>query len=217
MRYSTCVSIAEEGPAEMAKALRTALKKSDYAELRLDYLEPEDVPKMLKKAGTMLGHCICTLRPRIEGGRFPGTEKERRDILADISRYKPYLVDVEYDTIRKSPALRRRLGRKVLVSWHDFKGTPQTGMLRRRLRAMSAYSTHVKMVCTAKKPADSSRMLALYSDAGRTKLVAFAMGEQGKMSRLLCLYLGSPFTYVYVSRPTALGQFGLKEIGRYIA
>ena len=38
------------------------------------------------------------------------------------------------------------------------------------------------------------------------------MGEIGKHSRILCLYLGSPFTYVSFGKPIAPGQFSLDEV-----
>jgi 3-dehydroquinate dehydratase-1 len=38
------------------------------------------------------------------------------------------------------------------------------------------------------------------------------MGNFGKMSRLLCLLLGSPYTYVSLGKPIAPGQFSLDEV-----
>ena len=42
--------------------------------------------------------------------------------------------------------------------------------------------------------------------------MAFCMGDQGKFSRILCLHLGSPFTYVSLGKAIAPGQFSLDEI-----
>ena len=46
----------------------------------------------------------------------------------------------------------------------------------------------------------------------KNKTVAFCMGEQGKFSRILCLHLGSPFTYVSLGKAIASGQFSVDEI-----
>ena len=46
----------------------------------------------------------------------------------------------------------------------------------------------------------------------KNKTIAFCMGEQGKFSRILCLHLGSPFTYVSLGKAIAPGQFSLREI-----
>jgi len=38
------------------------------------------------------------------------------------------------------------------------------------------------------------------------------MGDFGRISRILCLYLGSPFTYVSLGKAIAPGQFSLTEV-----
>jgi 3-dehydroquinate dehydratase I len=38
------------------------------------------------------------------------------------------------------------------------------------------------------------------------------MGDYGRMSRILCTRLGSPFTYVSLGKPVAPGQFSLDEM-----
>ena len=48
MTYKTCVTIAEKTPKKIDSVLKTALKKSDYAELRLDFLKPIQVPEALE-------------------------------------------------------------------------------------------------------------------------------------------------------------------------
>jgi len=67
-------------------------------------------------------------------------------------------------------------------------------------------------VTSAKKVTDASYVLSIYARAQGIKLIAFAMGDEGRISRILCLYLGSPFTYVSLGKAVAPGQFSLKEI-----
>ena len=77
---------------------------------------------------------------------------------------------------------------------------------------MKKYSKNIKIVTFAKTNNDSSRILSLYNNSFNVKLIAFAMGDFGKMSRVLCLYFGSPFTYVSLGKPVAPGQFSLDQI-----
>ena len=82
---------------------------------------------------------------------------------------------------------------------------------------MAALARHVKIVTTAAAPADPARVLSLYGAARRMgrrdlELVAFAMGEMGRMSRVLCLYLGSPHTYASLGRAVAPGQMALADM-----
>ncbi len=48
MKYKTCVSIAEKNPKKINTILRNALSKSEYAEIRLDFVKPSEVPTVLE-------------------------------------------------------------------------------------------------------------------------------------------------------------------------
>jgi len=84
------------------------------------------------------------------------------------------------------------------------------------MKQMIKFSVNVKIVTTAKSIGDSTQILQLYSKKGSNNLIAFAMGDKGKISRILCLYLGSPYTYVSLERPVAPGQFSIAEMKKII-
>ena len=134
MTYKTCVTIAEKTPKKIDLILKKALKKSDYAELRFDFLKPIQVPDALELVKKNLRRCVCTLRPSSEGGKFQGKEKERISILKLIAEYHPFLLDVEFSTLRKNKSLHnyvKRTKTDILVSWHDFKKTPSVSALKK--------------------------------------------------------------------------------------
>lgn len=230
---AVCVPVAARTPAGMAAGVDRALAAgADLAEARLDYIGARSIPRALDmlSAGARgrrrMGRLVCTVRAGREGGRFRGTERERIDLLALAASHRPHLLDVEYDALRRSARLRdaaAAAGAEVLVSWHDFEGTPPLRSLTGRLERMGALARHVKIVTTAVAPADPARVLSLYGAARRmggmrrgrpgVELVAFAMGEMGRMSRVLCLYLGSPHTYASLGkRPVAPGQMSLADV-----
>jgi len=215
MTYRTCVSIAEKTPKKLRQTLTKALKKSDYAEIRFDFLNPNSVPEALHLIRKDLRKCVCTLRPIREGGKFSSSEKNRISITKLIAEYDPFLLDIEYETLRKNKSLQRYLkntNTSTLVSWHNFKQTPTISILKKKLLEMKKFSNNVKIVTMAKSINDGSRVLSLYNNSKNVKLFAFSMGNLGKMSRLLCLLLGSPYTYVSLGRPIAPGQFSLDEV-----
>ena len=215
MKYKTCVSIGEKNPKKIKIILKKSLSKSDFAEIRFDYLKKSDIPKVLENIKKNLSRCVCTLRPKSEGGLFIGSENERKLILRLIAEYNPFLLDVEFNTIQKDKKLASYLKKskcKLLISWHDFKKTPNDAQLKSRFNKMSRFSDMVKIVTVAKNVSDASRLLSLYSIKSKSKIVAFCMGEQGKFSRILCLHLGSPFTYVSLGKAIAPGQFSVDEI-----
>jgi 3-dehydroquinate dehydratase-1 len=219
MKYRTCISIAEKTPQKMKQVLNTALKKSDYVEIRFDFLKIEQIPIALEIIKKDLNKAVCTLRPKTEGGKFSGNEKERVAILKLIAEYNPMLLDVEFNTLKNNSSLVKYLKStktKLLVSWHDFKKTPNSIELRKKLNQMSKFSSNIKIVGTSKSTKDSTRMLELYSKKGKNNLISFAMGDLGKISRILCLYLGSPYTYVSLGKAIAPGQFSIDEVKKII-
>ncbi len=235
MNGTTCVPVAEKRPDAMIRSAKKALGVSELAELRLDFLAQSDVPDVLERLSRReLKRCVCTLRPPREGGMFAGTEAERASVLKTVAGYGPYSIDVEYTTVSRNGGLAKSIkssGTPMLVSWHDFDGTPGGAALAGRLARMTRHSNHVKIVTTAKTHDDVSRVLALYGrwggggggggsgnkggKNGASGLVAFAMGDVGRISRLLCLYLGSPYTYASLGKKAvAAGQYSVQEVKR---
>ena len=215
MKYKTCVAIAEKNPKKLTNMVKKGLKKSDFAEIRFDFLKPSDIPGALELVKRQLQRCVCTLRPKTQGGKFSGSENERKSILKLIAEYNPYLLDVEFETLRKDKKFVKSMKTsktKILVSWHDFKKTPNLISLKKTLREMTKLSDFVKIVTMAKTVNDATKILSLYSNISKTKLIAFSMGEEAKFTRILCLHMGSPFTYVSLEKAIAPGQFSLDEI-----
>jgi len=214
MRYKTCASIAEKTPKRLKQTLTKALKKSDYAEIRFDFLNPNLVPDALQLISKDLRKCVCTLRHVSEGGKFSGSEKNRISIIKLIAEYNPLLLDIELNTLSKNKNLRLYLkstGTDILVSWHSFQQTPDISVLKKKLAQMKKFSNNIKIVTMAKSINDATRVLSLYKN-NNTKLIAFSMGNYGRVSRILCLFLGSPYTYVSLGKPVAPGQFSVDEV-----
>ncbi len=215
MKYRTCVAITENNPKKLAIIVKNTLKKSDFVEIRFDFLKPKDVPGALELVKKQLGKCVCTLRPKSEGGMFTGSENERKSIIKLIAVYNPFLLDIEFNALQKDKQFLNSMKNsrvKILVSWHDFKKTPSLINLNKKLKDMKKLSEYVKIVTMAKTVNEAVKILSLYNDSSKIKLIAFAMGEEAKFTRILCLHMGSPFTYVSLKKAIAPGQFSLDEI-----
>ncbi|MDH3313204.1 MAG: type I 3-dehydroquinate dehydratase [Nitrosopumilus sp.] len=213
------MSITEETPNKIKQTLKIAVKKSDFVEVRFDFLKIEQIPEALELIKKDLNRIVCTFRPKTEGGKFSGNEKERIAILKLIAEYNPFLLDVEFNTLKKNSQFTKYLKStktKLLVSWHDFKRTPKTAELKKKITQMSKFSNNLKIVSTANSTDDATRMLELYSKKGKNNLISFAMGDMGRISRILCLYLGSPYTYVSLGKAVAPGQFSVDEVKKII-
>ena len=95
---------------------------------------------------------------------------------------------------------------KLLVSYHNYEGTPSPETIVRRMTRIPADG--YKIVTTARKPSDNSRILALTKAHSRTPLIVLAMGETGFPTRVLSPAWGGLFTYAApnASEGTASGQ-----------
>ncbi len=213
MKYKTCVSIAEKTPKKVLALIKTVLQKSDFAEIRFDFLITKDIPKTLELTKKYHNRCVFTLRPKNQGGKFSGTEKERVSILKLMAEYNPHFIDIEFSASQNRDLLSyvRKTKTPILVSWHDFNRTPSIKELLKKYQSMKKISNHTKIVTTARSIKDTATILSLYRNQN-FGLIAFAMGEFGRISRILCLHLGSPYTYVSLGKPVAPGQFSLDEI-----
>ena len=94
------------------------------------------------------------------------------------------------------------------LSYHNFNQTPDIAQLKSIIKqAQLLDCNYVKIATMIQNTKENIRLLSLYQEFDN--IIAFGMGEKGKISRLASLYLGAPFTYASFSDiyTTAQGQF----------
>jgi 3-dehydroquinate dehydratase/shikimate dehydrogenase len=167
-------------------AARDAATRADMVELRLDGVTDPDVGQALHGRRVPV---IVTCRPTWEGGRFDGTEEERRRLLRSALESGAEHVDIEWRA--DFADLIRTYSQRVVVSSHDFSGVP--GDLCGRARAMRATGAAViKVAITAERLSDTLPLLEI---AKGGDAVVIGMGDAGMPSRLLAARFGSRWTY----------------------
>jgi 3-dehydroquinate dehydratase I len=212
-----CVSIAASDLEQLKIQIKQAFNfGADYVEIRFDFLNLSDLEEALSIANAVNKKAVYTLRSSEQGGQFKGNTFERITWLEKLSSSKPMLLDVELYTIKCNNNLADYLkenNTSVLISWHDFEKTPSNAQLTNLLYEMRKYSQNVKVVTTAQKTEDSLGLLELYENTLGVNLIAFAMGEAGVLSRLLCVIIGNaPFTYASLEKAIAPGQLTIKQM-----
>jgi 3-dehydroquinate dehydratase I len=212
-----CVSIAASDLEQLKFQIKQAFNfGADYVEIRFDFLNLSDLEEALSIANAVNKKAVYTLRSPEQGGQFKGNTFERITWLEKLSSSKPMLLDVELYTIKCNNNLADYLkenNTSVLISWHDFEKTPSNAQLTNLLYEMRKYSQNVKVVTTAQKTEDSLGLLELYENTLGINLIAFAMGEAGVLSRLLCVIIGNaPFTYASLENAIAPGQLTIKQM-----
>lgn len=216
-----CVSVQEK----TLQGCLAVLKDSPMAELRADLCQLSIGE--LEQAVASHPNLLITCRIANSSESFA-----REQLTAALRRGARY-VDVEIEAPESFLAEIRDCahtnGTRLIVSYHDFDGTPSLEELRRTAaQCREKGADIVKIVTTAHTITDAVRTLKLYEtdewkNPGAPALVAFSMGDAGRFSRYLCLHLGAPYTYVsygcgqttdpsLCGAPTAPGQYTLQEM-----
>lgn len=213
-----CVPVTEAQPARARSRYLRAARKGFWAEIRLDYLEKPDLRRIFR---TLPGPVIATNRSQAEGGRWRGEEAARLKVLEEALAFGVHALDVEVatDAAWRREIFARRGKTRLILSWHDFEGTPEQTRLEEILKAMlAAEADIVKLVTWAAQPEDNLRLLSLIPQAraqGR-EIIAFCMGPLGKWSRVAAAFLGSFLTFAPFNpkQASAPGQLTVNEMRR---
>ena len=212
-----CVSVMGREISEIERKAERALRLGgDLVELRLDFLKSLKLEELRRLVSKFAERAIVTLRPSWEGGGYRGSEEERIRIVEEIASEKPAYVDLELMT-RDLEKISRRLRKhtRLIVSFHDFSETPSEEALATRAQRCLSYGDLGKIVAMSSSFSDNLRILGLYGreDLPSGKLIAFAMGEKGVISRILSPILGSPIAYACLpGEEVAPGQLTLHEL-----
>ena len=201
-----CVSIQNKEYQEILEILKTV----EMAEIRLDRcaLEDEEIEELFADSDVPL-IATCRLSEESQAAQLLELAIRSGAKYADLEMEAPAAIG------RRIREACREYGTVLIRSYHDFNGTPSLEVLQSLVeRARTFGGEVVKIVTTATSEADNSIVSALYQEAEPGTLVAFAMGEKGRESRLEALRLGAPFTYACLSPDdaTAPGQWTWEEM-----
>lgn len=198
----------------------------DLLEWRLDlFLKMHSLAETFTAFATLAaGHrhpVVVTNRPQREGGAFQGPETLRLETLQRAIEAGAEWVDLEGWLDHATLQSFRTQNVRILLSHHDFSGTPDQPSLRRLVETMVEKRPHaVKITSYAQTPEDNLRVLGLipFGQQLGVEVLAFCMGPLGRWSRLVCLLLGSPWTYVQLPElaPAAPGQWTAAELRRHL-
>ena len=178
-------------------------------ELRLDYLRDHhqlesELHRML--ARLRYPQMIATCRRVDAGGHYQGSVEEQIEILAAAARAGCQWVDLEVESVKAlhNPPFKRLAPAKVIVSYHNYRNTPELGTIYRRLARLPVEA--IKIASHARDLQDNLKVLKLLKANRRRhpQLVALAMGNSGICSRVMAFRWGSPFTYASVGNHNAV-------------
>ena len=136
-------------------------------------------------------------------------------LLASLE-YHPAMVDIELQAPDLPYCLDALKGRaQAIVSYHDFNGTPSLDELRYILVRMNDAGADIcKLVTTARSFEDNAKILKLAHEFRERSLICFAMGAEGRLSRVLSPLAGAwlAFASVEAGNESASGQITAAEL-----
>ena len=186
----------------------------DLYEVRLDLIGDgwRELVKQLDKPW------LASNRTAGEGGRWRGSEAKRIEALVEAVGLGADIVDIELGTENLTETVKLiKQGAKCLLSYHDLTGTPPLGAMKEIVRRQLAAGADIcKLVTTARKFEDNLAVLQLITDFPRARVVSFAMGDLGLISRILCPLVGGDFSYASVAegKESAPGQLTVRDLNR---
>ncbi len=210
-----CVTIQNRSLEDILEILENSDPAIQMAEIRLDRcpLDKDEIAELFSSSDTPL---IATCRVAGDGS---GTWEEAEAKLQAAIEAGAAFVDLEIEAPKEMGKRLRRscseYGTRMIRSCHFFDGTPSLKVLKETAERCSKYGGEIiKIASSASSEDDVNRILSLYDEFDEGRLVAFAMGEAGRGSRLECLRHGAPFTYAALNSAEAAapGQWPYSEI-----
>lgn len=194
--------------------------RADVLEFRLDFMDRADWATLLAEAQLPV---IATLRPKDQGGKFTGSEAQRLKLLQQISEAGPAFVDFEWPHFASSSDARSlissitsdQIGSEkpaLILSLHDFDTVP-ANLSSIAAEMAKAPAAIIKIVGTALDICDNLSLLDFTRTTSKPAII-LAMGEAGRISRILTAKIGTYLTFSCLSpaEASAPGQIPLAEL-----
>jgi 3-dehydroquinate dehydratase/shikimate dehydrogenase len=209
-----CVSVCAETADELIDKIKRAEDSADIIEVRLDCIQWEQIHKTFALLGSRKT-LLLTYRPHDQGGKIIAKPSERETfwkafvIGQNIDAAKCWF-DFEYDL----PRLPKASNPVTIRSFHDFSGVPQN--LENIYDALSVNHEIPKIAVRAEDVTETIPIWKLLKRARseNNPIVAVAMGESGKLTRILGLAHGALMTYAALDAgaETAPGQVSARDL-----
>jgi 3-dehydroquinate dehydratase/shikimate dehydrogenase len=211
-----CIALGFSNVDELLAHAKSEVASGEtFFEFRLDHLNnPADGVEAIRTFLSQNPECtvLATCRRHQNHGRFNGSIEEQIAILDAAVTAGARAVDVEIESAEINPSLLEPLRARawLVISYHNFSGTPAVDPIVRRMTKIPADA--YKVVTTARKPSDNLRVLSVARNHSRTPLILLAMGEAGLPTRILSPAMGTLYTYAApnAAAGTAPGQLPAK-------
>lgn len=215
-----CIPIVSRNTKEALRKIAVAEPLADMLEIRLDGMDIFDIEEILRAASKPV---VVTYRSKREGGKGGADPDTHTSYLLTAIKRGADVVDVELSLpgeCRKK-IIDTRGRSQIIISTHRNHGTPSRRDLERIFRDCTGTGGDiVKIVTRAEAWGDNFRLLELIPrahDLG-VKIIAFCMGREGRISRIVSHLMGSYLTFASLEEgeESAEGQLPIKRMKEII-
>ena len=203
-------------PADLRRALRMR-HPPDLFELRLDAFNDAN-DALRDRIENLRAAIIITARHPREGGVNELSVRVRRELLLAFVAHATW-VDIELRSVAPMDAVwqaAREKGVRIILSFHDFRGTPGPLRLDQLARKACALGPDLFKVATrTDTPPQLHRLLDFFERyRASAKVVAMGIGKLGRESRLELARRGCALNYAHLGIPQVAGQLSIAELRR---
>lgn len=200
-----------------------AREHADAVEYRMDLADEDPLDALDDYDGEL--PVLATNRPEWEGGEAVDGPGRLRKLRAATAIDAVEAIDVELDSVLEGDAeelleVADERDVSVVVSAHDFEGTPSRPELLRTLTEAGKYGDVAKLAVTAETKADTIALLSATEQltAHGDRVATMAMGEVGSHTRAVAPVYGSKIGYAPVdpAEATAPGQYDLATLSELV-
>lgn len=208
----TMICVVIKGPTykEAHLQIGKALKYADLVELRLDLFTTLDIAALQKLRSDFTIPMIFTLRSQEQGGGYTKSEEDRLVDIRRLVKLRPEYLDLESHL---APSFIHEIASesKLILSYHDFKATPDLEKIYQQMRKIPAF--FYKIAVAASNAIDALKLLC-WVKKKENNVIAISMGPYGEISRIVAPLVGIPITYASLDndQTTAPGQLSAKVL-----
>ena len=208
-----CLTLSDPTLEECVKTTQKNRAWIEAVELRLDYLTPEERENAFRFPSMVEIPVICTHRRVQDGGKFSGSEKQRKaELLKALDGNFAY-VDIEEDVKKcELDEKARSKGIKIIRSYHDFSGIPND--IYSRVLTLKKRGDIAKIAVTPQGILDTITLFNAEKELKDVPKIIIGMGPYGVATRILYRRMGSILTFASdcEAAPGQLKARDLKEL-----
>ncbi len=229
-----CTPLTGKDKSEIVAELTMIVaKKPDLLEWRVDFFaEIDNLEQVLATLEEIHKHSngiplLFTIRSEKEGGeKIPLDEDKRVELLCNVCESEFVdMVDLEVmsnpEHINRLRAVSKQQQKKLILSFHNFKFTPEKMELFKLLTLMEFYGADVaKAAVMPQTKQDVFSLLEVTKEANEAltiPVVTMSMGELGAISRMIGWYYGSAITFAVGGKSSAPGQIPIETLQQLIS